>query len=131
MPSSMSDANKFFAKIYKEQGKENPFYYIAELGGIGNVADENGNVTNEFVKGDYFPFDNIKSDEDILSKDITRKSKAIDTSKYSATTNDDKQLKEINTKDIYKDNSAETFTVLWVANSNEKFKNNFKAYFDW
>lgn len=122
MPSSMSDANKFFAKIYKEQGKENPFYYIAELGGIGNVADENGNVTNEFVKGDYFPFDNIKSDEDILSKDITRKSKAIDTSKYSATTNDDKQLKEINTKDIYKDNSAETFTVLWVANSNENSK---------
>lgn len=92
------------------------------MGGIGNVADENGNVTNEFVKGDYFPFDNIKSDEDILSKDITRKSKAIDTSKYSTTTNDDKQLKEINTKDIYKDNSAETFTVLWVANSNENSK---------
>ena len=85
---------------YSKYLRHGNLYVISELGGIGNVADENGNVTNEFVKGDYFPFDNIKSDEDILSKDITRKSKAIDTSKYSTTTNDDKQLKEINTKDI-------------------------------
>lgn len=122
MPSSMSDANKFFSQIYKEQGKENPMYYITSLGGIGNVADENGNVTNEFSQGDYLPFDDIKSDRNILTEDVTRKSKAIYSSKYSATTNDDKQLKEINTKDIYEKNSSETFTILWVPSTNENSK---------